>query len=106
MSYYKSLSFSLTLQWKCKYVYGIISNFENFCEVTSSRAFQIDWSIEHLRNGNIFWYFIASTYDPEFMVVKFEDEISGNDDEELSRQFRKSGDMWLIVEYTDVKCEF
>ena len=40
------------------------------------------------------------------MVVKFEEKIDGNDDEEFSRQFRKSGDVWSIMEYTEVKCAF
>ena len=106
MSYSKSLSFSLTLQWKCRYVYGILSNCENICEVTSSRAFQIDWSIEHLRTGNSFLSFIAPKYEHEFMVMKFEDGIDRNDDKEFSRQLRKSGDVWLIAEYTEGKREF
>jgi len=29
---------------RCQYLYGIISNLEDICEVTTSRAYQINWS--------------------------------------------------------------
>ena len=50
-------------------------------------------------------FIVPSKYEHDFTVVKFEDKIDGNDNEELSRQFRKSWDVWLM-EYTKGKYEF
>ena len=34
-----------------KYVYCILSSIEDVCEVTSSRVYQVNWSIDHLVTG-------------------------------------------------------
>ena len=42
-------------QIRCDWIYGIISNEEDVCEVTSSVAYQINWSTTHLSTGNSFY---------------------------------------------------
>ena len=91
---------------KSKYLYGIIRCEEDICEVTSSRAYQIDWSIEHLYTGNSFLELVAPHFEHDLTVVKFQNEVDCNTDEEFTKQFGKSDGEWLIVEYRDVRCEF
>lgn len=50
--------------------------------------------------------FIVPNYEYESTLVEFEEELDGNDNKELSRQFRMLGDVWSIVEYIEVKCGF
>jgi len=41
-------------QIRCDWIYGIISNEEDACEVTGSVAYQINWITAHLSIGNSF----------------------------------------------------
>ena len=41
-------------EMKFDYMHGILSILEDVCEVTSSRDYQVNWSIEHLVTGNTF----------------------------------------------------
>ena len=70
---------------KCKYVYSILISVEDICEVTSWRAYQVNWSIDHLVTGDTFFGFIASRFEHKFTVCKFENEEDRKDDEELSK---------------------
>ena len=91
---------------RCQYLYGIISNLEDICEVTASRAYQINWSFSHLYTGNTFLSFVAPYFEHDFVVVKFPDECDSNEDEEFSKQFKKVDDNWTMVEYIGEECEF
>ena len=79
---------------------------EDICEVTSSRAYQIEWLIEHLYTGNSFLELVAPHFEHDLTVVKFQNEVDCNNDEEFTKQFGRSDGEWLIVEYRDVRCEF
>ena len=70
---------------KCKYVYGILSSIEDIFEVTSSRAYQVNWSIDHLVTGNNFLGCIDPKFEHELTLCKFENEEDVNDDEEFSK---------------------
>jgi len=88
------------------YVYGIISNLNDVCEITASRAYQINWSFAHLYTGNSFLAFVAPYFEHDFEVVKFPEEVDDKEDAEFSAQFEKKDDKWMIVECVGVVCEF
>ena len=89
-----------------KYIYGIISKLEDICDVTHSRAYQINWSVGHLSTGHSDLAFIAPVFEHDFNVLKFPNEEDDYDDEYFTNQFRKVDGSWMIVEYTGPQCEF
>lgn len=48
----------------------------------------------------------STVYEHDFNVVKFTDEEDDYDDKYFSNQFRKVDGAWIIVEYSEDKCEF
>ena len=89
-----------------QFLYGIISNLDDICEVTASRTYQINWSFSHLCTGNNFLSFVAPYFEHDFVVVKFPDECDSYKDEEFSKQFKEVDDNWTMVEYSGEECEF
>lgn len=70
---------------KTPYIYGIISNLEDQCKLTSSKVYQVNWSIEHIYLGNSFLNFVAAQFDYDMEMVKFEDEEDEGEDGEFTR---------------------
>ena len=67
------------------YLYGIVRNLEEVCELTNSKAYQIDWAISHVATGNSFLSFAAPYFEHVFEVVKFEEEEDDMEDDELTK---------------------
>ena len=74
---------------KTPYIYGIITNLKDVCETTSSKAFQINWSNDHINVGNRFISFVAAQFEHDLEIVKFEDKEYVNEDNEFTRLFTK-----------------
>ena len=55
---------------RSKYIYGIISNLEDICDVTYSRAYQINWSIGHLSTDQNDLAFIAPVFLTRFRSIE------------------------------------
>ena len=89
---------------KTPYIYGIITNIEDQCEYTSSKAFQVDWSYDHLFLGNDYLAFCAPQFEHDMYIVKFEEEEDDNEDNEFTRQVTKFKGKWQLVEM--LTCEY
>ena len=88
---------------KTPYIYGVISNLEEICEYTTSRAYQIEWAYGHIDLGNSFMSLIAPYWEHVFKIVKFEDEDDDKEDNEFTKLFDKVDGKWIgLVPY---KCE-
>lgn len=74
---------------KGDYGYGVTSGIEDQCEVTTTRACQIHWSIEHLDKGDSFFEFDQPVCEHDFEVVKYPDGKDEGEDEEMSKQIKK-----------------
>ena len=85
------------------YIYGVISNLEEICEYTTSRAYQIEWAYGHIDLGNSFMSLISPYWEHVFQIVKFEDEDDDNVDGEFTKLFEKVDGKWVVVE--PYKCE-
>ena len=73
-----------------EWLYGIISNEEDYCEDTGCVAYQINWSTNHLCTHNSFLSLVAAVSELDFTVIKWpEDNHDDNDDVELRRLFSK-----------------
>ena len=59
---------------KTPYIYGIITNRESVCKTTSSKAFQVNWAINHINVGNHYLSFVSAQFEHDLETVKFEDE--------------------------------
>ena len=91
---------------RCEYVYGVITNLEDWCKTTGSRAYQVSWVYSHLSIGNAFLSLISPVFEHDLEVVKFLDDIDDGKDEYFTNQFKRVDDAWKIVEFCGPKCEF
>ena len=66
------------------YLYGIVRNLDEVCELTNCKAYQMDWAIDHVSTGNSFLAFAAPYFEHVFEVVKFEDEEDHMEDSEFN----------------------
>ena len=86
------------------YLYGIVKNLDEVCELTNCKAYQMDWAIGHVFTGNSFLAFAAPYFEHVFEVVKFQDEEDDMEDSEFSKLFEKIDGKWKAIE--TYKCEF
>ena len=86
------------------YIYGVLSNVEDVCELTGSKLFQIEWATGHINLGNSFMCLIAPYWEHVLTVVRFEDEDDKNDDNEFTKLFQKVGGNWILIK--TYLCEF
>ena len=86
------------------YLYGIVRNLEEVCELTNSKAYQIDWAISHVATGNSFLSFAAPYFEHVFEVVKFEEEEDDMEDDEFTKLFKKVDGIWTAIQ--TYQCEF
>ena len=93
-----------TCKLRTPYIYGILSNIEDACELTNSRAFQINFASDHINFGNNILATVAPYFEHTFEVVKFEEEEDDQEDSEFTKLFEKENGMWKIVECE--LCEF
>jgi len=89
---------------KTPYIYGSVSNLEDQCELTTSKAYQVNWATDHIYLGNSFLSFVAAQFEHDMEMVKFEDEEDDNEDGEFTRQFTKYDGKWKMVEM--LTCEY
>lgn len=89
---------------RTSFIYGIVSNLEKVCELTNSKAYQIDWAISHVTTGNSFLSFAAPYFEHVFEVVKFEEEEDDMEDEEFTKLFQNVDGNWTAIQ--TYKCEF
>ena len=93
-------------QMKSKYVYGVTRRVENNCDVTSSRAYQVYWSRDHLDTFGIFLELVAPVYEHDFELFKFTDDEEDEKDVEIKKCVQKTDGEWHVVDYRDDKCEY
>ena len=72
-----------------KYVYGIVSNTEEMCEETGSKAYHINWAFQHLPICDTFLSLIAPVFEHDFQVVYFPEEEDSKQDKYFTDQFGK-----------------
>ena len=71
---------------RTSFVYGVISNLEDVCEVTKAKSYQINWSVYHIDAEKSLWFFVAAYFEQDLEVVKLEDEEDGNENKEFSNK--------------------
>lgn len=72
-------------------------------DITSSRAYQINWSYSQLYTGNHFLAFVAPYFEHDFEVVRFPDEVDNIKYEEFSKEPEKSANFarfTAVIEYS------
>lgn len=73
---------------RTSYIYRILSNIEDACKLTNSRAFQINFAYEHIDTGNSFLSFVTPYFEHVFEVVRFEGEEEDHKYEQSTKLFK------------------
>ena len=76
------------------------------CEVTESKAYQINWAIGHLPTRNTFISLTAPVFEHNFEVIFSPEEEDNLEDKYFTNQFSKRNGQWMIVDYAGEICDF